>query len=113
MISKYPERRHQLIAYLITMVREARWCGGRGWQAYDAMFRQQAAGDTSTDWSKLNSSLYASTLLACANGSGKSCSHSLMTDHTVGECAAAALSRPGRNLRTPQRGYGEDDKRSG
>ena len=52
-ISKYPERSHQLLAYLITMVREARWCGGRGWQAYDAMFRQQAARDTSTDWSKL------------------------------------------------------------
>ena len=99
--------------YLITVVREAHRCGGRGWQAYDAMVRQQAAGDMSTDWSKLNSSLYASTLLACANGSGKSCSHSLMTDHTVGECVAAALSRPGRNLRTPQRGYGEDDKRSG
>lgn len=112
-ISKYPERRHQLIAYLITMVREARRCGGRGWQAYDAMFRQQAAGDTSTDWSKLNSSLYASTFLACANGSGKSCSHCLMTDHTVGECAAAAVSRPGRNLRMPQRGYGGDDRRSG
>ena len=113
MISKYPERSHQLLAYLITMVRETCRCGERGWQAYDAMFRQQAAGDTSTDWSKLNSSLYASTLLVCANGSGKSYSHCLMTDHTVGECAAAAVSRPGRNLRTPQRGYGGDDRRSG
>ena len=51
-------------AYQATMLREARRCGGHGWRAYDAMFRQLAAAEPSTDWPRLNPSLYATTLLA-------------------------------------------------
>ena len=41
--AKHPDRMLQLLAYQTMVVREARRCGGHGWQSYDAMFRQQAA----------------------------------------------------------------------
>ena len=53
-----PEKTKQLWAYLATVVREARRHGGKGWQTYDSMFRQLAAGASTVDWSVLNASLY-------------------------------------------------------
>jgi hypothetical protein len=47
--AKHPDRILQLLAYQTMVVREARRCGGRGWQSYDAMFRQQAAISPSID----------------------------------------------------------------
>ena len=35
-----PERTKQPLAYLATVLWEARRCGGEGWRSYDAMFRQ-------------------------------------------------------------------------
>ncbi len=40
---KLPQRVGELWAYQAMVVREARHCGGKGWQVYDSMFRQQAA----------------------------------------------------------------------
>lgn len=37
---KQPGQVKQLLAYQATLLREARRCGGNGWRAYDAMFRQ-------------------------------------------------------------------------
>ena len=53
-VEKYPDRVKQLLAYQATVLREARRCGGSCWRSYDAMFRQLAAADPSTDWSRLN-----------------------------------------------------------
>ena len=39
--------------YQTTVLREARHCGGNGWQTYDDMFRQQVANNPSADWSKI------------------------------------------------------------
>jgi len=58
--SKYPEKTTQLLAYQTIIIREARQCGGGGWQGYDRMFRQQAALSPGLDWSQLNSSLLLS-----------------------------------------------------
>ena len=60
MASKYPEKTTKLLAYQ-TITREARRCGGGGWQGYDRMFRQQAALSSGLDWSQLNSSFFAVT----------------------------------------------------
>eukprot|EP00731_Ephydatia_muelleri_P012358 Em0006g1252a len=68
--SRQPEKVKQLLAYQTLIIREARRLGGRGWLAYDSMFRQQAAVLQSTDWSKLNSTLYAVTFLAQQGGEG-------------------------------------------
>ena len=84
-----PEKTQQLLAYQTMVVREARRCGGTGWQAYDTMFRQQVSNDPKSDWSRLNSSLYAVTFLAQQNGIGKSCLYCLETDHAASKCALA------------------------
>ena len=86
----HPDKLQQLLAYQTMLVREARRCGGNGWQAYDTMFRQQVANDPAADWSKLNSSLYSVTFLAYQNGRGKTCLHCLETDHTGSDCALAS-----------------------
>ena len=84
--AKFPEKTRQLWAYLI---REARRCGGKGWQAYDSMFRQPVAKNQSV----LNTSLYATSFLAQANGRGRLCIHCMETDHASAACALAPLSK--------------------
>ena len=44
-VTKYPHRMKELLAYQTLIVREARRCGGRGWLAYDSFFRQQTGRD--------------------------------------------------------------------
>ena len=91
-----PERIKQLMAYQMTMIREARRCGGAGWQGYDTMFRQLAATTPGTDWGQLNSALYTVTFMAQQNGRGKTCQHCLETDHSGTECAMAPVRLAGR-----------------
>ena len=91
--SEHPAKLSQLLAYQTTVVREARRCGGAGWQGYDTMFRQHAAtAGREVDWSQLNNSLYAVTFLAQQNHKGKTCLHCLETDHVAHECALAPRS---------------------
>ena len=85
-VSKQPDRFRQLMAYQTLMIREARRCGGTGWLAYDAMFRQQAAHAPGTDWSKLNTSLYTVTFMAQHNGRGRTCQHCLETSRRCRLC---------------------------
>ncbi len=99
--AKHPERIRQLLAYQTLVVREARRCGGRGWLAYDSMFRQQVAGNTEADWSKLNSSLYAVSFLAHAGG-GKTCSLSMESDHGDDDCALATPKAGGSGGKYPK-----------
>ena len=103
MVSKFPGRVPNMLAYQTTLVREARRCGGGGWLAYGTAFRQQAATDALCDWSKLNSSLYPVTLMAQASGKGKclalprarSCWEGLCTVTTTspGTAAEAVVTR--------------------
>ena len=93
--SKHPEKLRQLLAYQTLIVRESRRCGGKGWLAYDAMFRQQVAGNDQADWSKLNSSLYAVSFLAQASGA-RSCTLCMEADHAEEECVLAPSKREPR-----------------
>ena len=90
-VTKQPEQVSQMLAYQATLVREARRCGGGGWKPYDTTFRQQAAGNQAVDWSKINSSLYATTFLAQSTEKGTSCDYCTETDHTSEACAAAPV----------------------
>ena len=78
--STQPTKSRELLAYQTLIVREARRCGGRGWLAYNTMFRQQAAGNLDVDWSKLNPTLYTVTFLA-QSGSGRNCVLCMESDH--------------------------------
>ena len=84
-----PDKLTRLLAYQTMLTREARRCGGGCWQAYDAMFRQQAAHSPGTDWSRVNGSLFAVTSLTQQNGKGKSCKYRLESDLAAPECALA------------------------
>ena len=86
--SAQPTKSRELLAYQTLIVREARRCGGRGWLAYDTMFRQQAVGNLDMDWSKLNPTLYAVTFLA-QSGSGRNCVLCMESDHSKEDCALA------------------------
>lgn len=91
-----PKKIRQLLAYQTIMIREARRCGGSGWQGYDAMFRQMAATVPDTDWGQLNSALYTVTFMAQQNGRGKTCQFCLETDHLSTDCAMAPVRQAGR-----------------
>ena len=89
MASQHPERIRELMAYQTTIIREARRCGGAGWQGYDSMFHQHAANLPNIDWSKVNNSLIAVTFMAQQNSRGKTCELCLEPDHVAAECALA------------------------
>ena len=113
---KTPGRVRELLTYQTVLVREARRCGGKGWLAYDTMFRQQAANNVKVDWSVLNTSLYANTFLAQQNTRGKTCQWCLETDHAATSCAlapATQLWQPGRPSRVPQREWNQEERRPG
>ena len=55
------------------------------------MFRQLAATDEKTDWSRLNPSLFATTFLAQQGTGGKICQLCMGADHMQDECALAPL----------------------
>ena len=109
--SRHPEKTQQLFAYQTMIVREARRCGGKGWLAYDSMFRQQASLAPACDWSKLNNSLYSVTFMAQQNGRGRTCTLCLETDHAAVDCALAPAYRPnrqgGREFDRNYRGHGD------
>ena len=92
--SHKPEKFRQLMAYQTHMIREARRCGGTGWQGYDTMFRQLAAMVPTTDWGQLNSALYTVTFMAQQNGKGRTCQYCLETGHLGADCALAP-KKPG------------------
>ena len=51
--NQHPKKLKELVAYQNTLIREARRCGGAGWQGYYNMFRQHAATSQEIDWSKV------------------------------------------------------------
>ena len=104
---KHPQLTLGLWAYQTFMVREARRCGGHGWQDYDLMFRQQAVA-TELKWASINSSLYTVTFGAPSSrvqtapieksqvrvmGVYKWCQE---PDHTSADCALAPLPNQDR-----------------
>ena len=61
---------------------------GRGWQAYDRLFRQQNAAGANHPWAKLCPSLMAATVMApCHSGKGQSCLLCNGSDHDQYACA--------------------------
>ena len=92
--SQHPNKAKELWAYLAILVGEAQRCGGRGFVAYDSLFRQQMTSFEAVDFSKINQSLYSTTFLA-QRGRGKFCSICTASDHSLEECAL----KPSRVIR--------------
>ena len=89
--SSHPHLVQSRLAYMYLIIHEARKNGGDGWRAYDSIFRQNAAEDTTADWSHLDSSLHATTFIAeWASGSGHFCRLCSDSDHNPKDCALSS-----------------------
>ena len=92
------EKTRELIAYAQIILDMARRHGGTGWLAYDAHFRAQFFAGGIYKWNEVNPSLLASAVFGNTRlGEGaKSCPRCMAADHTLAECAIAAMeeSRP-------------------
>ena len=74
--SRHPAGKSSIYSYWHTRPSLFARPGGSEGEAGWHMFRQQAAASQSTDWSKLNSTLYAVTFLAQQGGKVRSCAYS-------------------------------------
>ena len=69
-------------------------------EAYDAVFRENAAVTPATDWTKLESSLHATTFVANRSNDGTVCHYCSESDHVADNCAAAFLKQGNSNKTT-------------
>ena len=107
-----PSRMKDLMAYLITMINEARRFKYKGWIQYDDLFRQQAAKDPKMSWSSLSSTLYAVTFLSQHQGDSVTCHKCLGSDHPTWSCALFEYQRDGRSVFRDWRGAERKRRRS-
>ena len=89
LLSKFPHKVVEVMAYGKMIIREAGRHGGEGWKVYDTLFRQMVAADKTTPRSKLNSTLYATTFLSMCDphGQGAQCLIYMESDHREVDCA--------------------------
>ena len=87
------QKTRDMLTYARLLIREARKHGGDGWKAYDAVFRENAAVAPTTDWTKLESSLHATTFVANRSSEGTACHYCSESDHVADDCAAAFLKQ--------------------
>ena len=89
-----------MAAYAQIVIQQSRKHPGRGWLAYDQLFRQQRAAGINIPWNDLASSIMAATVLR----SGDCCSLCHSPDHTTEQCACAlfADSRPNEKQASAQ-----------
>ena len=81
----------ELAAYGQSIIHLAQRHGGRGWQAYDRLFRQQVAAGSPLPWNELSPSLLASTVFAGSSNRGSSsCQLCNGADHSQAACALQA-----------------------
>lgn len=94
----HPDRTRGLIAYMRTLIGEARRNEGFAWKNYDAIFRRNAAAEKETDWTRLDHSLHAACLSGSQLGGGpgrsKLCSLCSGSDHTSATCALKSVNQP-------------------
>ena len=92
--SEYPGKMRELLAYQAMIINEARRSGGRGWLLYDTAFRQQIVSFEAVDFSKINQSLYSTTILVYGSVKPRFCPDYMMADHAHEDCAL----HPNRSL---------------
>lgn len=81
-----------LAAYGMIVIHLARKHGGRGWLAYDSLFRQQVSAGAKLDWAELYA--HHSWLRQCLVRRGEPgcvCSLCMASDHVSSECALHTL----------------------
>ena len=84
--AKYPNKGKDMFAYQALMIGEVRRCGGKGWLMYDVGFRQYISSWEKADFSWLNQTLFATTMLEYGN-KPQACPLCNLPDHSQEECA--------------------------
>ena len=79
-----------MLTYARLLIKEARKHSGEGWKAYDTVFQENAAIAPLTDWTKIESSLHATSFIANRSGDSVFCSES---DHTSDDCAVSIVKQ--------------------
>lgn len=89
-----------LLTYARILIREARKHGRDGWRAYDTVFRENAAASEAgeADWTKLESSLHVTTLVANRMSEGSFCHFCSEADHLSEDCALSAIKQAPNKL---------------
>ncbi len=98
-VSVTEKRAKELAAYAQLIIYLAQRHGGRGWLAYDRLFRQQVASGSSLQWNEFAPSLMASTVLSVGSIKNTSCQLCNGADHMT---AACALFRTSSSRTIPQ-----------
>ena len=83
------------LAYARLIIHQAQQHGGSGWQAYDRVFRQQAALDSTLPWNQLHPGIQASTMFG-GQGQSSFCTLCRGLDHSATNCALAYMEQPTR-----------------
>lgn len=101
----------QLAAYAQLVIQMSWKHGGMGWRSYDSRFRKQLAAGVPLEWTKVESSIMATSVIRSAS-SDALCSHCWEADHKAADCALATLestpkggARPVTHSRQAQRSH--------
>ena len=93
----HPEKTKSLLAYMRSLVEEARRNEGFNWRRYDTIFRRNAGADKDKDWATLDHSLHAACLSVSAGktekGASMLCSLCAGADHSAAFCALKSLQQ--------------------
>ena len=102
LLKQKPEKVSELIAYMTTISKASVKYKWPSWVIYDQNFRQDAAGNPSLSWAKVDPSIYAQCFTGQALSSENWCARCQCLDHTSVHCPyrprkrtwASAFSQP-------------------
>ena len=87
----------EMAAYAQLIIHLSQRHGGRGWLAYNRLFRQQAAAGCSHPWNQLAPFLLATTIMT-PGPAKRSCELCNGADHTTNQCALFHASSISKSL---------------
>ena len=97
-VSVEDRRAQHLAAYAQLIIHLSQRHGGRGWLAYDRLFRQQAAAGSPHPWNQLAPSLIASTVMSSGHPKFTPCELCNGADHSTTQCALFPASAASKTL---------------
>ena len=100
----HPDRTRGLLAYMRTIISEARRNECFAWRSYDSIFRRHAAANPDKDWTQLDHSLHATCLRGPLDPNSKQAKLCLLcegADHTTANCALNSVQQPTKQIETP------------
>ncbi len=89
-----PARISELMAYLTVIAKASQRYRWPSWIVYDQNFRQEAAGNPSQSWARVDPSIYAQCFTGQALSSENWCTRCQCIDHTTASCPYRPRKKP-------------------